>query len=216
MSSHRIATADGLELEALLEETPDATGAIVLCHPHPEHGGTMRTPILAAIASTALEHRLDVLRFNFRGIGSSEGEHGGGEAELLDVEAAMTSLDSHPVAAAGIVGWSFGAVMALRWHAHARSELPYVGIAPPVDSILTPPLPEPSALRPAGRTFIIGDRDQFVDPNELEAYGSSIGAETIRYPTADHFFVMRHDRLASDVVGALLGLGPSEPGDSAG
>ena len=216
MSTRQIVTEDGLELETLLEEAQRPTGVIVLCHPHPEHGGTMRAPILGTIAARALEHELDVLRFNFRGIGSSEGHHGRGQAELLDVDAAVSSLDGHRVPVVGIAGWSFGAVLALRWQEHARSELPYVGIAPPVDSMLTPPLPEPASLLPAPRTFIIGDRDQFVDPNELEAYGATIGAETIRYATADHFFVMRHDRLAADVVDALLEARSSAGNESVG
>ena len=165
----------------------------------------MRAPILGAIARRARESGLDVLRFNFRGIGSSEGTHGDGIAEVLDVAAAVSSLDDHPAPVIGIVGWSFGAVLALRWQAEFDSTLRYIGIAPPVDSALTPPLPEPHELLPADRMFIIGDRDQYIDANELEAYAMSIGAVTNRYPTSDHFFVLRHERLAEDVVEGLLG-----------
>ena len=85
------------------------------------------------------------------------------------------------------------------------SDLAYVGIAPPVDSPLTPSLPAPGSLAPAARTFIIGDRDQFVDADELAAYAASIAARVIRYETADHFFLMRHDRLAADVLDAIVG-----------
>lgn len=204
MSSHTIVTEDGIQLEALLEEADRPQGAIVLCHPHPEHGGTMRAPILGAIASAALDAGLDVLRFNFRGIGGSSGGHGDGIDEIADVAAAVGSLDGHRVPVLGVAGWSFGAVLALRWQAEAASELAYVGIAPPVDSVLTPPLPLPTELRPADRTFIVGDRDQFIDADELQAYADSIDAATIRYATADHFFVMRHERLARDVVSVLV------------
>ena len=214
--THPITTADGIELEALLEEATEPLGALVLCHPHPEHGGTMRAPILQAIADEALVRGLDVLRFNFRGIGGSQGAHGGGSAEMLDVDAAVSSLSGHRVPAIGVAGWSFGAVLALRWQAESGSGIRYVGIAPPVDSPLTPPLPGPGELLPAERTFIVGDRDQFIDANELEAYARSIGAVTLRYPTADHFFVLRHDRLARDVVDGLVGSSEAETPDSVG
>ena len=199
-----VVTADGVALEAAVDRVLDATGCLVICHPHPQHGGTMRHPMLVAIVREANRHGLDAVRFNFRGVGGSEGVHGGGEDELLDIDAAVELATSGGRPLVGITGWSFGAATALSWQARSRSELPYVGIAPPVDSLLTPTLPPPAALMPGQRTFIVGDRDQFVDADELEAYGLSIGARTIRYETADHFFLLRHDRLATDVVSALL------------
>ncbi len=164
----------------------------------------MRAPILEAIAVEATRSGLDVLRFNFRGVGASAGSFGEGDDELRDVQAAVATMARRGPELVGIVGWSFGAVIALRWQSETGSRLPYVGIAPPIDGTLTPEMPEPGSLADARRTFIIGDRDQFVDANELEAYGKSIGAVTIRYDTADHFFILRHERLAQDVVGALM------------
>ena len=61
-------------------------------------------------------------------------------------------------------------------------------------------MPAPEDLRPARRTFIVGDRDQFVDASQLEAYADAIAATTVRYETADHFFLLRHDRLTGDVL----------------
>lgn len=202
--TERIITADGISLEAVVDRTPDATGCIVVCHPHPEHGGTMRHPMLVAIVREANRRGLDAVRFNFRGVGGSEGTHGAGEDELLDIDAAVELAVGSGHRLAAITGWSFGAATALSWQARSRSELTYVGIAPPVDSLLTPGLPPPGVLLPARRTFIVGDRDQFVDADELEAYASTIGARTIRYDTADHFFLLRHDRLATDVLAAVL------------
>jgi len=163
----------------------------------------MRAPILGAITKRALEAGFDVLRFNFRGIGESTGTYGGGIAEIADVQAAVQWMQASDTPVVGIAGWSFGAATALRWEAVARSRLTYVGIAPPVSSPLTPPLPGPEELAPAKRTFIVGNRDQFVDADALATYADTIGAGIIRYDTADHFFVFRHERLADDLVAAI-------------
>lgn len=160
----------------------------------------MRHPLLEEIAAQAVAANLDVLRFNFRGIGDSEGTWDRGRGEGNDVAAAMEWAAAHGPPIAGVTGWSFGAAMALVWHAEAKSTVPYVGIAPPTDSVLTPDLPDPGELAAAPRLFIVGNRDQFVDADELEAYASEIGAATKRYDTADHFFIFRHNRVASDVV----------------
>ena len=197
-------TADGVSLEVAVDTADGSAGSIVGCHPHPEHGGTMRHPMLIAIVREANRRGLDTVRFNFRGVGASTGNHDGGEGELLDIDAAVELATGIGVPLVGIAGWSFGAAAALAWQARARSGVPYVGIAPPVDSPLSPALPPAGVLEPAKRTFIVGDRDQFVDADELEAYGESIGATTIRYATADHFFLLRHDRLAVDVLDAMV------------
>lgn len=195
-----LTTSDGEQLEAIHDAAPNTKGVIVLCHPHPQHGGTMRAPMLAAIATHAVEEGFDVLRFNFRGVDGSTGTHGDGHAELSDIDAAVTYATNLGLPLAGTAGWSFGAAVLLNWQAETRSQAPYVGIAPPVKSPLTPHLPNPSELADARRGFIIGERDQFIPADELEAYADSISAETIRYRGTDHFFLLRHKRLAEDVV----------------
>lgn len=198
-----IHTQDGIDLEYILGAAAFPLGAIVLCHPHPEHGGTMRAPLIGAIAKRAVEAGVDVLRFNFRGVGASTGSHGAGVAEIEDITAAVDFMGNRDVPVIGIAGWSFGAATALRWQAETGSDLAYVGIAPPVTSPLTPPLPHASELTPALRTIIVGQRDQLIDVDELERYAESISAAILRYETADHFFVFRHERLADDVLGGF-------------
>lgn len=208
MSILTLTTPDGERLEAILDKADEPRGVVVICHPHPQHGGTMRAPILGAIAKHAVAEGFSALRFNFRGVGDSTGTHGLGREELNDVSAAITYAANNCHKTVGIVGWSFGAAVALRWQAIAGSSMSYVGIAPPVTSYLTPDLPDSETLVAAKRAFIIGERDQFIDADELERYADSISAETIRYPGTDHFFVLRHKRLAEDVV-RLIG-GPTD------
>jgi alpha/beta superfamily hydrolase len=204
VTSLSITTTDGELLEVIHDSSGGARGAIVLCHPHPQHGGTMRAPMLGAIAKHAVSEGFDVVRFNFRGVGASTGIHGDGEAELQDVEAAMAFASGLGMPVAGIAGWSFGAAVCLNWQADTASTVPYVGIAPPVRSPLTPPLPDPSRLGPARRGFVIGEKDQFIPADELAAYAEAISAKIIRYSGTDHFFVLKHQRLAIDVV-SLIG-----------
>jgi alpha/beta superfamily hydrolase len=198
-----LTTSDGERLEAIQDSAEDSTGVIVLCHPHPQHGGTMRAPMLGAIARHAVAEGFDVLRFNFRGVGESTGIHGDGHDELRDIDAATAHASEMGVPVAGLSGWSFGAAVCLNWQAKVGSTIPYVGIAPPVRSPLTPHLPEPSLLAPANRGFIIGERDQFIPADELAVYAESISAEIIRYRGTDHFFVLKHKKLAEDVVRML-------------
>lgn len=205
MTTFTIATTDGERLEAIHESGRSSLGIIVLCHPHPQHGGTMRAPMLGAIAKHAVAEGFDVLRFNFRGVGESTGIHGDGEAELQDVDAAIEFASGLDIPVAGMAGWSFGAAVCLNWQAETASTVSYVGIAPPVNSPLTPALPAPSRLAPARRAFVIGEKDQFIPADELAAYADSISAEIIRYAGTDHFFVLKHARLAEDVVSLISG-----------
>jgi alpha/beta superfamily hydrolase len=200
-----ITTTDGERLEVIHDSAADARGVIVLCHPHPQHGGTMRAPMLGAIAKHAVSQGFDVVRFNFRGVGDSTGIHGDGEAELNDVDAAMAFASTLDPPVAGMAGWSFGAAVCLNWQADTGSTVPYVGIAPPVNSPLTPPLPHPSELTFARRGFVIGERDQFIPVDELVAYAEAISAEVITYRGTDHFFVLKHKRLSEDVLSLLAG-----------
>ena len=90
---HRLTpSTGGIVLELIVEEPPDRdadeyAGSVILCHPHPVQGGTMRHPILGAIAKEALAARLVTVRFNFRGVGESTGNHDDGIAEVSDVAA---------------------------------------------------------------------------------------------------------------------------------
>lgn len=203
-ASHRvIPSTGGVTLEVLIEEPvaeTDTHRTVVICHPHPTQGGTMTHPILGALVKRLTSEGFTTVRFNFRGVGESTGIHDDGIGELSDVASVVGLVEDELPPLSGITGWSFGAAMALSWQAKTGSMVSYVGIAPPVESPLTPDLPEPEELRPAQRLFIVGERDQFVDVPKLNAYAHSIGAEISIYRGSDHFFVFKHDRLADDVT----------------
>lgn len=206
MSATDIDTADGLTLEARWDgETTHPRGVVVLSHPHPLQGGTMTVPLLQVIADHLADAGLAVLRFNFRGVGSSEGAWGGGTAEIGDLDAAVGHARArYPEAAIGLGGWSFGAITALRWQARGDDRRPLVAVAPPIRLPAGVSAPAPAALAPASRLFVVGDRDQFVTPDELRPYAAAAGARMEVLPGSDHFFVFRHREVGELVSGHMV------------
>lgn len=196
--------AGAVALEATWDTPDEPTHAVVLCHPHPLHGGSMRAPLMQAVARSLCMRGFAVLRFNFRGVGESTGTHDFGVGEVGDVAVAVdAAAAAHPELPLGLAGWSFGAATALRFQARDRSQIPYVGIAPPVASPRAPALPARHELAETHRTFIIGDRDQFVTVDDLSAYAASITAEIEVLPGSDHFFYFREERVAAAVADGL-------------
>jgi hypothetical protein len=104
-------------LEALLEEPEDGEPqeAALVCHPHPQHGGTMHNKVVYRIARGLRRTGAVVLRFNFRGVNLSEGAYGHGEGELDDARAALSYLRGrYPGLPFILAGFSFGSRVALR------------------------------------------------------------------------------------------------------
>ena len=122
--------------------SPGVLGGVVVAHPHSLHGGTMAHPVVYRVAQSCRQRGLATLRFNFRGVGASEG-HFSGTEEYRDVEAAAVFLRDEPVPSeAGptpcpparplaLAGYSFGSLMAARAAAEIRAvqALALVGFA---------------------------------------------------------------------------------------
>jgi uncharacterized protein len=180
-------TADDLELEARWDRPDEPQRCVVFCHPHPLQRGTMTAPLMVAVTEHLVDAGFAVLRFNFRGVGSSHGSHGHGIDELADIDAAIAAAAStHGDLPQAIAGWSFGAATALVWQARRGDGRPYAGIAPPVDSTRAPALPAP-------------DRDQFTSVDAISSYAATIGGTVEVLAGSDHFFYFREERVA-DIV----------------
>ena len=105
------------KLEALLEEpeSVEPREACLICHPHPLHGGTMHNKVVYRMARALRSSGSVVLRFNFRGVGRSEGQHDKGAGELADARLMMDWLRArYPELPYSAAGFSFGARIALR------------------------------------------------------------------------------------------------------
>ena len=113
-------TSGTFSLEGVVTQPVDLAGdlpAALLCHPEPHLGGTMASPVIEAVVRGLTERGFLTLRFNYRGIGESQGESGLGAGELEDAKAALKVLRSWPGVDRKkivVVGYSFGAGIAVR------------------------------------------------------------------------------------------------------
>jgi alpha/beta superfamily hydrolase len=189
-----LTTSDGETLEARIDSPDAPTRFTVFCHPHPLEGGSMNAPLMISVANRLVERGHAVLRFNFRGTGSSSGEHAYGEDELNDVSAAVDFARTRDLPL-GITGWSFGAWTALRWLADSGDTMPYVGIAPATREL-------PDELPAGPKRIILGTREQVVNADAIVSYAKAQGIDLVLTP-GDHFFHGRGKRIA-DLVGQGL------------
>ncbi|MCC6847211.1 MAG: alpha/beta fold hydrolase [Deltaproteobacteria bacterium] len=195
----RIAVGD-VALDGRLAVPPDAAGGAVLCHPHPQFGGSMENDLVRALTRALGAAGFATLRFDFRGVGASGGAYDDGRSEVADVRAAAALLRARLGGArVTLAGYSFGAVMALRAGAAEPDRTrAIVAIAPPVRMVGL------DFLAGCGvpLAFVTGDRDQFCPLAMLESARERFApASTLALvPGADHFFGAHLDALAARVV----------------
>ena len=159
-----------LTLEGVLSIPQELSGpfpALVVCHPLPSLGGDMENPVVMAICRRADREAVATLRFNFRGVGDSEGEFNSGEAEQEDVKAALDVVRRWPGMdrkRLAIAGYSFGASViakGLRRYKQARG---LAFIAPPVAAVANSTISKDR--RP--KLFVAGQHDRIAVPVELQ------------------------------------------------
>jgi hypothetical protein len=166
-------------------------GVAVICHPHPLHGGALTNKVAYTLASCAAQAGLVAARFNFRGVGRSQGAHDDGRGETDDTLAVVAWLRQQlPAAPLLLAGFSFGAFVSLKAAAPARPAL-QVSVAPPFKYFSAEPLPP----RPAAPWLVVHSRDDDVVPyDETRATLARFDPppELATFDDAGHFF---HGRL---------------------
>ena len=179
-------------LEAILERPGEGpiAGCAVVCHPHPQHGGTMHNKVAHTLARAFVRSGFETLRFNFRGTEESEGVFDNGVGELDDALAALHWLsDRHPDLPIWLAGFSFGAAMAVK-AAAAEPVDGLVSVAPAISRFA-----RGLEKQPACPWLIVqGDEDELVDIEETVAWVDSLepGPELLIVNGGEHFF---HGRL---------------------
>lgn len=203
----KISSADGLSLEAELDGPAEPVAVLVLCHPHPRMGGTMNAPLLIALRDRLLDEGWAVLRFNFRGIGASEGESSTGTAEVADAEGAVAAARARfPAAPVAVAGWSFGGAVALRTAAADPELVACAGVAPAITARpgITDGAPAPEDFSFGGPTLVIcGANDDQISPAECRAWAERAGVRYEEVVGANHFFWAKYEPLAA-LVGDFL------------
>ncbi len=179
-------------------EAPAQPIIAIVCHPLPTEGGTMHNKVVTMVARALRECGVATVRFNFRGVGQSEGVFDDGAGELDDLRAvARWVREQHPGKALWLAGFSFGAWVSLR----AASELgaaALISIAPPVGrswdfaGIVIPPIPW---------LVVQGEADEIVEPQAVFDWIARLPQppQLVRMPDTSHFF---HRRLM-DLRGAV-------------
>ena len=131
-----------LELEGIIASPQDAgareAAAVVACHSHPLLGGNMNDPVVAAVCQAAVGEGMFTLRFNFRGVGDSQGEFTNGAEEHNDVKAALDVMRRWPAVSGkrvAVVGYSIGATIMLDGFRHLKRASALVLIAPTLGAL---------------------------------------------------------------------------------
>ena len=205
-----ITSTDGLKLQGAVEEPDDARGVVVLCHPHPKMGGTMNAPLLLALRDRFVAEGWAIVRFNFRGIGSSEGEASTGEAEVADARGALDFTEGRfPDASRVIAGWSFGAAVAVRAMVQGADVVAGVAIAPAVKPRegITAGLPNPDEVeldRPL--LLVCAANDDLVALDDCRSWSQGVAStDLVELRGANHFFWAKYEDLGDAIVGWLDG-----------
>jgi alpha/beta superfamily hydrolase len=181
-------------LEALLEEPEDLAPieAALVCHPHPQHGGTMHNKVVYRIARGLRGTGAVVLRFNYRGVNLSEGTYDDGEGELDDARVALDYLRGrYPGLPFTVAGFSFGSRIALRLGCGIARRVIAVGFPDAykdkasLDTCTTP------------RVFIQSTRDQFGSVEQIESIVEALPEPKQLHliDAQDHFFAGALDAL---------------------
>ncbi len=186
----------------------------VVAHPHPLFGGTMDNKVVTTVAKAFADAGAAAFRFNFRGVGESEGRHDEGRGETED----LLEVAAHAARAVGelplwLAGFSFGGGVALR--ASGRAEFERLVLVAPAFRRVTghglgePPDPNDPSLGEPGRhtatnTIVVhGDKDETTILADSLAWGAVRDVPVLVVPGADHFF-HRKLHVIRDVVGRLV------------
>ena len=177
--------------------------ALVLCHPHPLYGGTMETKLVARAAKKLSESGFQTLRFNFRGVGRSEGSWAEGAGERDDLRAVLDYIRSRlPESRLAVFGFSFGAWVGLDVGNSRPDVEALVGVAPPVGRVSFDFLRD--STKP--KLIVYAGRDAIVDPEGLVEWASGLREpkEVVGVPEADHLFKGQVDEVAEMVARFLV------------
>jgi alpha/beta superfamily hydrolase len=184
--------AKGLNFEGIVARPDGDSGmfpAVVVCHPHPLFGGNMDNNVVVAVSFALVEQGFITLRFNFRGVGNSEGTHSKGELEHQEALAALEVMKAWPGVNGrkiGLAGYSFGTTVILGNAALAKKAKALAFISPPLRALESTPLKEDK--RP--KLVITGDRDRLVQsaklPQVLESFAQPPTCQIVA--GADHFW----------------------------
>ena len=172
---------------------------VVITHPHPLYGGTMNNPVVETVQSAYQQNGYATLRFNFRGVGGSQGNFDNGLGEQDDVRAAISYVENMDVSAIDLAGYSFGAWVNTGVVTDSRTSImSMMMISPPVGFIEFETVTAISCLK----LVVTGSRDDIAPVNQIRdlmpAWNPDAQFEII--DGCDHFYAGHLDRLKSILI----------------
>ena len=194
------------KLEALLEEPEDQAPnkAVLVCHPHPLHGGTMHNKVVYRIARGMRRAGAVVLRFNYRGVNRSEGKYDNGVGEIEDARAALQILRArYPDLPFSLAGFSFGSRIILKLGCETAGVSQLIAVGFPAG------YPESRELGRCNvpRIFIQSTHDEFCPAEAMKKYFADLKEpkELIWVESRDHFFAGALDQFEEAVYRVAAG-----------
>ena len=202
MEEQIIFPAGAHNIEGLLEKN-SATNGVVISHPHPLYGGNMHNNVVISITKTYQKMGYSTLRFNFRGVGNSQGSYGDGVGEQEDVRAAVSYLAGLSINRIDLAGYSFGAWVNALAAANNLNIENMVMVSPPVAFIDFGSISDLGSLR----LIVTGSRDDIAPPDLIKkAYaGWNAAAQFEVMDGADHFYAGYLDKLEAILTAYLEG-----------
>jgi len=187
-----------LQLEGLYGENTGDKGSVI-CHPHPQLGGSMENNVVVSLITVLLINGYSTLRFNFRGVGRSEGTYDNGLGEQDDIGGAVSWMQQRGKRNILLAGYSFGAWVSVKWFQDHDLDHPAILIAPPINVMDF----DFSPL--AGRIGLVvcGGRDQFCAHGRMKEIARSMNCSFELIPDADHFFFGNESEMVS-ILNAYL------------
>lgn len=180
-----LVTADGARLRAGLRSPDRARRGAVLCHPHPDYGGSMHSTLIAVLSQALADDGIAALRFDFRRPGTVH-------ERRSDVEASIAALDGDD---ALLVGWSYGADLAMAVGSSHNRVAGIVAVAPPLMAINPDELEHLTERRVL---VLVPEHDQFCAPDIIRE--RLPGTEIEVLAGADHFCSGVEDEIAKRVL----------------
>jgi len=183
-----------LQIQGLLQTKPGDKG-VVITHPHPLYGGSMHNNVVESLVHAYQQAGYATLRFNFRGVGSSQGKYDDGQGEQEDVKAALHYLVEQGKNVVDLAGYSFGAWVSALTRPDGDIIRQMIMVSPPVAFLDFGP---PQSI-PQLRLVIAGSSDEIAPPELIKTilpnWNSSARLEIIE--GADHFYGSYTDKLES-------------------
>lgn len=177
--------ADAYEIEGRLSRAAGPRG-VVISHPHPVYGGSMQNPVVVTIQRAFAEFGFTTLRFNFRGVGNSQGDYDSGIGEQTDVRQALVYLAGLQIRECYLAGYSFGAWVNAQVGCLADTLAGMVMVSPPAAFMAF----EAAAPLRCLRLIVTGGRDEFAPADRIRPlhaqWNPAARFEVI--PQADHFY----------------------------